>query len=42
MNHWPFIITAYVIVLGGSAALVIWAWLSMRSAEQSADDATRR
>ena len=42
MNHWPFIIAAYAIVLGGSAALTIWAWSSMRAAEKFADDVTRR
>ena len=42
MNHWPFIIAAYVIVLGGSVALVAWAWTSMHSAERLADEVTRR
>lgn len=42
MNHWPFIIAAYVIVVGGSAGLTIWAWRSMRGAEKFADEVTRR
>ena len=42
MNHWPFIIAAYVIVLGGSTALTIWAWISMRVAEKFAGEVTRR
>ena len=42
MNHWPFIIAAYAIVLGGSAALAIWAWRSMRVAEKFANEVTRR
>ena len=42
MNHWPFIIAAYAIVLGGSAALAIWAWISMRAAEKFADKVTRQ
>ena len=42
MNHWPFVIAAYAIVLGGSAALAVWAWWSMRAAEKSADAVTRR
>ena len=42
MNHWPFIIAAYAIVLGGTIALTIWAWCSMRSAERLADEVTRR
>ena len=42
MNHWPFIIAAYAIVLGGSTALTIWAWWSMRVAERFVDEVTRR
>lgn len=42
MNHWPFIIAAYAIVLGGSAGLTIWVWRSMRAAEKFADEVTRR
>ncbi len=42
MNHWPFIIAAYVIVLGGSIGLTVWAWRSMRAAESFADKVTRR
>jgi hypothetical protein len=42
MNPWPFVIAAYAIVLGGSAALTIWTWRSMRAAEAFADQVTRR
>ncbi|MEO5578387.1 MAG: hypothetical protein ABIR25_04970 [Sphingomicrobium sp.] len=42
MNHWPFIIAAYGIVLGGSFALTIWAWISMRAAEKFAEEVNRR
>ena len=42
MNHWPFIIAAYAIMLGGSVGLTIWAWQSMRVAEKFADQVTRR
>ncbi len=42
MNHWPFIIAAYAIVLSGSAALTLWAWRAMRAAESFADKVTRR
>lgn len=42
MNHWPFIISAYIIVLGGSAGLALWAWRSMRAAESFADEIARR
>lgn len=42
MNHWPFIIAAYGIVIGGSVVLTIWAWTSMRAAERLANEVTRR
>lgn len=42
MNHWPFIVAAYAIVLGGSIALAAWAYISMRRAEAQADEITRR
>ena len=42
MNHWPFVIAAYAIVIGGSVALAAWAWRSMRAAEKFADAVTRR
>ncbi len=42
MNHWPFIIAAYLIVLGASAVLTVWAWSSMRAAERFADEITKR
>ena len=42
MNHWPFIIASYGIVLGGRVALTVWAWTSMRAAERLADEVTRR
>jgi hypothetical protein len=42
MNNWPFVIAAYAIAIGGTAALLIWAWISMRSAETEADSLKRR
>jgi hypothetical protein len=42
MNSWPFVIAAYALVLGGSAALTFWSWRMMRAAERSADEITRR
>jgi hypothetical protein len=42
MNPWPFVIAAYALVLGGTAALTLWAWRSMRAAERFADEVTRR
>jgi hypothetical protein len=38
MNPWPFVIAAYAVTLGGTAALALWAWAAMVRAEK----ATRR
>lgn len=37
MNHWPFIIAAYIAVTVGVGGLSLASWLSMRSAERAAD-----
>lgn len=42
MNPWPFVIAAYVVTLAGTAALALWAWMVMRSAERAAGRAPRR
>jgi hypothetical protein len=34
MNAWPFVIAAYAIALGASAALVLASWLAMRRGEK--------
>jgi hypothetical protein len=36
MNHWAFVTAAYVITLGGTAAVTLWAWAAMRAAEKAA------
>ncbi|WP_275401797.1 hypothetical protein [Sphingomonas flavalba] len=36
MNPWPFVIAAYAVTIGGTAAAFIWAWLAMRAAEKAA------
>lgn len=38
MNPWPFIIAAYGITACGTIAVVLWSYLSMRSAEKKADE----
>lgn len=38
MNHWPFIIAAYAVTIGGTIAVGLWAWISMRAAERATDD----
>lgn len=37
MNHWPFIIAAYVVVVAGIAGLSLFSWRAMRRAEAAAD-----
>jgi hypothetical protein len=37
MNPWPFVIAAYFVAIGGTAALLLWAFASMRRAEAAAD-----
>ncbi len=37
MNHWPFIIAAYAITLGGAALASLWAWRTALGAEKRAD-----
>ena len=36
MNHWPFIIAAYVLTIGGTGLLTIWAYARMRASEGKA------
>jgi len=33
MNPWPFVIAAYGVAVGLTAALLLWAYVSMRRAE---------
>jgi hypothetical protein len=42
MSAWPFVIASYVIGVGGTAALALWAYASMRKAEGEADKLGRR
>ncbi len=42
LDHWPFVIAAYAVGIGGTLALVAWAWLSMRAAERRRDRSRER
>jgi hypothetical protein len=42
MNHWSFVTAAYVVAIGGTVALLAWAYLTMRRAEAAADDLKRK
>ena len=33
MNHWPFIIAAYVLTIAAVLAVTLWSWAAMRGAE---------
>jgi hypothetical protein len=37
VNHWPFIIAAYTIAIGGTVGLTLWSLAAMRRAEAAAD-----
>lgn len=34
MNPWPFVTAAYLVTLGGAAALAAVSWWAMRNAEK--------
>lgn len=36
MNQWAFVMVAYVVTLGGTTVVTLWAWLAMRAAEKAA------
>lgn len=42
LDHWPFVIAAYAVGIGGTLALVAWSWLSMRAAERRRDRSRER
>jgi hypothetical protein len=42
VNHWPFIVAAYAIGLGGTAALALQSLFAMRKAEADAEAIRRR
>jgi len=42
LDHWPFVIAAYAVGIGGTLALVAWAWHSMRAAERRRDRSRER
>jgi hypothetical protein len=37
MNAWPFVTAAYLVAVALTAALLLWAYASMRRAEAAAD-----
>jgi len=41
MNHWPFVIASYAIVLISTCGVVGWAYAAMRSAEKKAEQLSK-
>ncbi len=41
MNHWPFILAAYALALGGTFLLALWSLAAMRRAEREAESLRR-
>jgi hypothetical protein len=42
VNPWPFVIAAYGIAIALTAALLLWAYASMRRAEAAAEALKRK
>jgi len=42
VSQWPFVIGAYAVAVLLTAALLAWAYVSMRRAEAAADELTRK
>jgi hypothetical protein len=42
LDHWDFVIAAYAVGVGGTLAMVAWAWASMQRAERRRDEARRK
>ena len=42
LEHWPFVVAAYAIGVGGTLTLVAWAWADMRRAEKRRDETRGR
>jgi Flp pilus assembly protein CpaB len=41
MSPWSFVIAAYAVALVGTLGLLLWAYMSMRTAEAAADELKR-
>lgn len=37
LDQWLFVTAAYAIGIGGTAVMIAWSWLSMRTAEKRRD-----
>lgn len=41
LHHWPFVLAAYALGVGGMLVLLGWSWLAMRRAERRRDETER-
>jgi hypothetical protein len=42
MSPWPFVIAAYLVAIGATSTLILWAYASMRRAEAAAEALKRK
>ena len=42
MNHWPFVIASYAIVLISTGMVVLWAYAAMRQSEKKAEQLSKK
>ena len=42
MNHWPFVIASYAIVLIGTAGVLVGSYIAMRNSEAKAERLSKR
>ena len=42
MNHWPFVVAAYVLTFLGTGGLAAWSYAAMRRAEADVEAVTRK
>jgi hypothetical protein len=41
LDHWPFVIAAYTLVIGATLVLIAWSWLAMRRAERRREESRK-
>ena len=42
LDQWDFVLAAYAVGIGGTLAMVGWAWTTMTRAERRRDEARRK
>lgn len=41
LDPWTFVIAAYAVGIAGTAAMIVWSWISMRRAEKRRDESRK-